>query len=153
MTDLNLDPSGDLAEIRRLIERYAGYADARKADEVAELFVEDGELVVWLEPRTPEPSVRRGRPAIAEAIGFLERFRHTQHVIANSVIEVAVDAATARGMTQCTAHHLTVDGADATDWTVYLRYSDDFARIDGRWLIARRELRVMWTTTTPVEIA
>jgi len=143
----------DRNDIRQLIERYAGYADARKADDLAELFADDGELVVWLEPTTEEPSVRRGRPAIAEAIGFLSRFHHTQHLIANSIIEVGPNTETGHAETQCTAHHLTVDGADATDWTVYLRYSDDFARIDGRWLIARRELRVMWTTTTPVEIA
>ena len=143
----------DRAEIRRLVESYAGYADARKADELAGLFAEDGELVVWLEPTTQEPSVRRGRPAIAEAIRFLNRFRHTQHLIANSVIEIDPSAATAHAETQCTAHHLTVDGADASDWTVYLRYSDDFARIDERWYFARRELRVMWTTTTAVETA
>jgi uncharacterized protein (TIGR02246 family) len=140
----------DRAEIRRLIECYAGYADARKAEAVAELFTDDGELVVWIEPTTQEPSVRRGRAAIAEAIGFLNRFRHTQHLIANSVIDVAADGATGHADTQCTAHHLSADETDATDWTVYLRYSDDFARVDGQWLIARRELRTMWTTTTSV---
>lgn len=140
----------DRAEIRQLIERYAGYADARSAGKVADLFAADGELVVWLDPNVEQPSMRRGRPAIAEAIGFLDRFHHTQHLIASSVIDVEPDAAAAHAETQCTAHHLTVEGAEASDWTVYLRYSDDFARIDGTWLIARRELRTMWTTTTPV---
>ncbi len=140
----------DHAAIRQLIETYAGYADARKADELADLFAEDGELVVWLEPTTQEPSVRRGRSAIAEAIRFLNRFRHTQHVIANSVIEVSSDADTAHAESHCTAHHISGDGADTTDWTVYLRYSDDFVRVDRQWLITRRELRTMWTTTTPV---
>lgn len=139
----------DRAEIRRLIESYAGYADARKADELAALFADDGELVVWLDPANQEPSIRRGRPAIAEAIRFLDRYRHTQHLIANCVIDTSTDA-TAHAETHCTAHHISGDGADATDWTVYLRYSDDFVRGDGQWVIARRELRTMWTTTTPV---
>jgi ketosteroid isomerase-like protein len=140
----------DRTEIRRLIESYAGYADARQPDELAALFAEDGELLVWLDPAVEEPSVRQGRAAIAEAIRFLSRFRHTQHVIANSVIDLGPDATTARAETHCTAHHLSGEGAEATDWTVYLRYSDDFTRAGGQWLIARRELRTMWTTTTSV---
>jgi len=138
------------ADIRALIEAYASFADARNAEAVSKLFADDGELLVWLEPTAPEPSVRRGRSAIAEAIGFLDRFHHTQHVIASSVIDIDPDAATGHAETECTAHHLSGDGADRTDWTVYLRYSDDFTRIDGQWLFARRELRAKWSTTTPV---
>lgn len=138
----------DRAEIRDLIERYAGYADARRPDDLAELFTEDGVLVVRLDPNVEEPTVRQGRAAIAEAIRFLDRYRHTQHLIASSIIDVEGDAAHAES--QCTAHHINGEGAQTSDWTVHLRYSDDFVRVDGRWLIARRELRTMWMTTSVV---
>jgi hypothetical protein len=139
----------DEVAIRLLIERYANGADLRQPEKVAALFTDDGVMEVWLEPGSDASIVRAGREEITTAIGFLERYRFTQHVIGNCAIEVAGD--TAHGETNCTAHHVTGSGADASDRTIYLRYSDDFARVGGQWLIGRRELRAQWITTTPVE--
>lgn len=141
--------STDSAEIRDVIERYAAGADLRDPASVAALFTEDGVMEVWLEPGSGSSIVRSGRAEIAESIGFLDRYRHTQHVIGNCVIEVTGDKA--HGETHCTAHHVTGSGADGSDRTLYIRYSDDFVRVDGGWRIARRELRTQWITTTAVE--
>jgi uncharacterized protein (TIGR02246 family) len=141
--------SDDEAQIRRVIERYAAGADLRDPESVAALFTPDGVMEVWLEPGSETSIVRSGRAEITQAIGFLDRYRYTQHVISNSRIDLFDD--TAHGETHCTAHHITGSGAEGSDRTIYLRYSDDFVRIDGQWLLRRRELRAQWITTTPVE--
>lgn len=139
----------DEVAIRLVIERYANGADLRQAEKVAALFTEDGVMEVWLEPGSDFSTVRSGRDELTEAIGFLDRYRFTQHVIGNCAIDV--DGDTAHGETHCTAHHITGSGDEASDRTIYLRYSDDFTQVDGRWLIRRRELRAQWIATTPVE--
>jgi uncharacterized protein (TIGR02246 family) len=139
----------DELAIRRVIERYAAGADLRDPESVAALFTPDGVMEVWLEPGSDASTVRSGREEITQAIGFLDRYRFTQHVIGNARIDVSGD--TAHGETHCTAHHITGSGAEASDRTIYLRYSDDFVRLDGEWLIRHRELRAQWITTTPVE--
>lgn len=135
--------------IREVIERYANGADLRQPEKVAALFTADGVMEVWLEPDSRASTVRNGRDEITTAIGFLDRYRYTQHVLSNSVVDVTGD--TAHGETHCTAHHVIGSGADASDRTIYLRYSDDFVRVDGQWLIKRRELRAQWITTNGVE--
>jgi uncharacterized protein (TIGR02246 family) len=149
---VTLDPSGDLGEIRQLVERYAGAVDGGDHETAAELFTEDGEFDMWLDPTSPDPtSRRRGRDEIVAALGLLSRFVATQHVIASSVVDVDGDRAV--GATQCTAHHIERDGDTLTDRVLHIAYAEQLARVDGRWRFARRELRVRWTSVLPVESA
>ncbi|MBV9870281.1 MAG: nuclear transport factor 2 family protein [Frankiaceae bacterium] len=149
---VSLDPWGDQWEIRQLIERYANGADRADGEAVAELFADDAELVVWLDPRDAKPtSTRRGPAEIATAISWMERYHATQHVISNSVVDI--DGDTARGDTRCTAHHVQDQDNDQgpEDRILFIRYSDDFVRVDGSWRFSRRELRVQWISTRRVE--
>jgi uncharacterized protein (TIGR02246 family) len=147
---MSLDPSGDGWEIRQLIERYANGADRADGEAVASLFAEDGELVIWLDPQNAQPtSTRKGHADIAEAIGRLDEYRATQHVISNSAVDIGGDRAT--GDTRCTAHHVRDQDHGPQDHILFIRYVDEFVRIEGRWRIARRELRVQWVSTRHVE--
>lgn len=149
---LTLDPSGDLWEIRQLVERYAGAVDRRDPAAAADLFAPDAEFDMWLDPTTSDPTARRrGHEEILASIKLLDRFVATQHVIASSVIDVAGD--TASGLTQCTAHHIEATGEGSIDRVLYLTYVEQLVRVEGRWRFARRELRVRWTSVLPVESA
>jgi ketosteroid isomerase-like protein len=142
----------DQWELRHLVERYANAADRADGTAAAQLFTEDAELVVWLDPANAEPtSQRRGREEIAAAISWISKYPHTHHSIGNSAATILADRAT--GETRCEAHHLIGEAPDLRDQTLYIRYLDEFARVDGRWLISRRELHVNWVSITPVESA
>jgi uncharacterized protein (TIGR02246 family) len=145
---MSFDPSGDAWEIRELVERYASAADRADGEAVATLFTTDGQLVVHLVPGSDESSTRRGHDEITTAISWMSRYAATQHVIANSVIDVDGDAAT--GRTQCTAHHVETSGGESTDTVLYITYDDRFTRVDDKWRIERRELRVRWTEVRQV---
>jgi ketosteroid isomerase-like protein len=144
--------SDDRWAIRQLVERYAALTDRGDGDAVAALFTDDGELVLWLDPKKDEPTSQRvGRAEIAGAIDRIGNFHATHHSIANS--DVDVDGDRAHGETRCDAHHLIGEPEELRDYTMFIRYVDDFTRIDGRWMFGRRELRVQWTSSTPVEDA
>jgi ketosteroid isomerase-like protein len=148
----SLDPSGDLAEIRQLVERYAGAVDRADHSAATELFTEDGEFDMWLDPTDPKPTAtRRGHAEIAASLALLDQFVATQHVIANSVIDVRGDSAD--GWTQCMAHHLARTEQGFTDQVLFINYVERLARVEGMWRFSRRELRVRWTSVLPVESA
>jgi uncharacterized protein (TIGR02246 family) len=114
--------------IRDVIARYNLYGDSGRFDEMLALFVDDATLIV-------DGASYDGRAAIRGmfemAVGPApERIRHHTSTL---VIDVDGDSATAR----CYFQVLTSQGLD--HWG---RYRDQLARIDGRWLFARREVRV-----------
>jgi ketosteroid isomerase-like protein len=145
----SLDPSGDQWEIRQLVERYAAAADRGDGAGVAELFTDDGELEVWMDPTRSEPTGRRrGQAEITEAVNRIGDYVATHHTIASSVVTVSGDRAD--GQTRCVGHH--VEGPpDVRDRVLYIRYDEQFARVDGRWRFTKREVHVQWVSIQPVE--
>jgi ketosteroid isomerase-like protein len=146
----NLDPLGDQWEIRQVIERYASAVDRGDGETAAALFTEDAEFEIWLDPTQDQPtSTRRGPAEITAAINGLRGNYLTQHVIANSVVDV--DENRASGVTQCTAHHVKLGDAEPRDEVMHLMYDEKLARVDGHWRFSRRVLRARWTAVHPVE--
>jgi uncharacterized protein (TIGR02246 family) len=147
-----LDPAGDQREIRQLVERYAAAVDSGDGDSAAELFAPDGVFEIWLDPASSEPtSTRHGPGEIAPAINGLRGNYLTQHVIANSVVDIDPEGERGSGHTQCTAHHVKLDDPDRRDEVMHLVYDEQVARIEGRWRFTRRVLRVRWTEIHAVE--
>jgi ketosteroid isomerase-like protein len=146
----SLDDLAAQWEIRGVVERYANAVDRGDAAAAAALFTEAGELELWLDPTRDEPTATRcGREEISAAIEGLRAFHSTQHVIASSVIEIDGDAAS--GETRCTAHHVRTGDGKPHDEVLYITYVERLVHLDGRWRLARRELRVQWTSTQTVE--
>jgi ketosteroid isomerase-like protein len=145
----SLDPSGDQWEIRQLVERYAAAADRADGAGVAELFTEDGELALWMDPIRDEPTgLRRGRAEITAAVDGIGSYLATHHTIASSV--ATVDGDRAEGQTRCVGHH--IEGPpNVRDRVLYLKYDEQLARVDGRWRFTRREVHVQWVSIQSVE--
>ena len=137
-------------ELHELVERYAQAADRGDSAGVAELFVADGVLATWLNPTdAASTGEHQGRAAIATAIDGLSRYAATQHTISSH--SSVVDGVRASGETLCTAHHVEDTGRKRQDRVLYIRYLDTFERTSGPWLFSRREVRVQWTSTLPVD--
>jgi ketosteroid isomerase-like protein len=146
----SLDPSGDQWEIRELVERYAQAADQTDGTALAALFTDDGVLESWLDPTRDEPTAtHRGHEEIARAINRLTIYRATHHTIASSV--ASIDGDRAQGETRCVAHHVESDDAGVRDRVLYIRYVEQFIRVDARWRFTRREVRVQWVSIQPVD--
>jgi hypothetical protein len=134
---------------RQLIEQYAAAADRADGAGLAALFTETGELEVWMDPTRNEPTgLRRGHGEITEAVNGIASYLATHHTIASSI--VTIDGERAEGQTRCVGHH--IEGPpDIRDRVLYLRYDEQFARVDGQWRFTRREVHVQWVSIQPVD--
>jgi hypothetical protein len=74
----------------------------------------------------------------------LRRYDRTIHLVTTQRIDLHGD--TASGIVYCTAHHLYRDHHQNgrfpfdLDHAFLIRYEDEYARIDGRWLFTRRRI-------------
>jgi uncharacterized protein (TIGR02246 family) len=118
---------------------YARAVDRRDPAILAQIFTEDGQFV-WGE------MVVNGREEIARVATETAKklFSQTMHYMVNHLAELDGDTGTAE--TYCQAQHISHDAALPMHQTWFIRYVDDLARVDGRWLIKRRELLVEFNT-------
>jgi len=137
-------------EVHELVERYAQAVDRHDGAAVAELFTDDGVLATWMEPDTSKSTGdHNGRAAIAKAVDGLSRYEATHHTISSHTANL--EGVHASGETMCTAHHVIASGKTKQDRVLYIRYVDTFVRTSGPWLFSRREVRVQWVSTLPVD--
>lgn len=110
----------DIEAIRNQLALYGHLADGPDSDAYGAIFTEDGELNVFGTPVTP-------RAAIVELHrANVEMDKGPGHVTVNSVVTVDGDTARVRSYMR-----------DAS-----MKYDDEWQRIDGTWLIRRREITV-----------
>jgi len=137
-------------ELHDLVERYAQAVDRADGAAVAALFAEDGVLALWTNAGSDEQTGEMVGPEQIATVGdSLRRYVATHHTISSHTS--VVDGMHANGETLCTAHHVEDLGGKRADRVLYLRYTDTFARTTEGWRFSRRELRVQWQSTLPVD--
>jgi hypothetical protein len=146
----------DEAALHALSVAYADAADRRDGTRFADLFLDDGVLVVPRYPDELQPVVTlAGTDALRRVSTGLMRFERTFHLVANTSFAVEGDRAT--GEVQCLAHHLVAEdpvpaaGPGLVDQVWFIRYRDDYARIGEGWRFARRVLHLQWVEERAVE--
>ena len=79
----------------------------------------------------------------------MPRLGITTHAVQNHLIAVEGEDR-AQGEVYVTAYHtLPADGGGWTDLIHGMRYLDHYAKVDGRWLFARRTVAVDWKQMGP----
>jgi hypothetical protein len=136
--------AADRLAIRELVEAYAYCADRRDAEGQMSLFTPDTHFVVYMDAKSPTPSQElHSREALAPVFADLNKYHATMHFVGQStILSIANNRAT--GQAYCLAHHLTVDRDQRRLMIAALRYLDTFAKVDGVWLFAERQLYVDW---------
>lgn len=141
----------DQDALAHLAAEYARCVDRKDPEGVAACYAPDGMLRVV--DRLAGDKIRgelTGREQIARTISGLP-YKSTFHIIGQQ--QTAVDGDSATGETCCVAHHLTVpdDGGPTTDLVMYIRYQDQFTRLEEGWRFAVRVLNIEWTENRAVE--
>ena len=132
----------DRAEIEDLMARYLFAIDYSDWDAYVATFAEDGELEFASGKSKGREAIRAAVTRFAEGIG---RFYHTEdgkpailrHVILQSAIRVEGERAWGRSLWLEMANH---GPGDTMKMGTYGIYEDEFAKVDGHWLIARRNV-------------
>jgi hypothetical protein len=143
---LSAAEAGDRLAIRELFDAYAHCADRRDAEGQKALFTKDTRFAVYMAGEgTDATYVLDGREALTPVFADLNRYDVTTHFNGQSTVVLDGDRATGESYTF--AHHLYHDGDDRKIMIAALRYLDTFARIDGRWYFAERNLMLDWSET------
>tara|TARA_A100001391_G_scaffold130111_3_gene89415 strand:- start:20621 stop:21238 length:618 start_codon:yes stop_codon:yes gene_type:complete len=138
----NSNYGNDRAEIEDLMARYLFAIDYFDWDAYVSVFAEDAELEY-------ASGITRGREAIRESVvNFshnIGRYYHTEdgemarlrHVVLQKAIRIVGDRAWGRTLWVEMANN---GPGDTMKMGTYGVYEDEFRRIDGRWLIQRRNV-------------
>jgi SnoaL-like domain len=130
--------------IRELVEAYAHCADRRDAKGQIALFTPDTHFVVYMNAKDPKPSQELySREALAPVFADLNQYAATMHFLGQTtILTLTRDRGAAE--TYCMPHHLTNRDGKRNLMIAALRYTDQFAKIDGAWLFSERRLYVDW---------
>jgi SnoaL-like protein len=141
--------AADRLAIRELFDAYAHCADRRDAEGQKALFATDTRFVVYMDGEGSEPTyVLEGREALTPVFADLNRYEVTTHFNGQSVVTLDGDRATGESYT--IAHHIFSEDGVRKIMIASLRYLDVFARVEGRWYFAERELILDWSETRPL---
>ena len=138
--------TADRLAIRTLFDAYAHCADRRDAEGQKALFTADTRFAVYMEGEGSEPSyVLEGREALTPVFADLNRYEVTTHFNGQSTVVLDEDRATGESYT--IAHHVFTEDGVRKMMVASLRYLDVFAKVDGRWYFAERDLILDWSET------
>jgi hypothetical protein len=138
--------AADRLAIRELLDAFARCADTRDAEGQKALFTEDTHFVVFMNgPGTDPTSELRGREALSPVFADLNRYEATMHF--NGQSTVILDGNQGTGDSYTIAHHVYTEDGTRKMMVAWLRYLDIFARIDGTWYFAERQLVLKWSET------
>lgn len=136
----------DRLALRGLVDEYALAVDARDAALLVQLFTDDGEIAGYQNDDTEPGMLHVGRDSLMTVFdGLLDGFAATLHVMGNHTCSIDRDRAT--GVVYALTHHLGAEADERghlTDELRLIRYDDHYRRVDGRWLFARRAVRLQW---------
>jgi hypothetical protein len=149
-TELSPAESADRLALRELFDAYAHCADRRDADGQMALFTDDCRFAVYMDgPGTAASYVLEGRAALSPVFADLNQYEATMHFNGQSTVSIDGDRATGESYT--IAHHLFQQDGVRTMMVAWLRYLDIFAKLDGAWYFAERELILDWNETRALD--
>jgi ketosteroid isomerase-like protein len=145
-SSLSEQDAADRLALRELVDAYAHCADRRDAAGQMALFTEDTHFVVYMDPKSAEPSQDlRGRESLAPVFDALNAYDATTHF--NGQNTAVLDGDRATGEAYCLAHHVSTAAGQRTLMIASIRYLDTYAKQHGSWYFAERKLMVDWTET------
>ena len=148
-TELSPVEEADRLAIRELFDAYAHCADTRDAKGQQALFTADTRFAVYLGGEGTEASyVIEGRDGLTPVFEDLRQYDVTTHFNGQSTVTLDGDRAT--GLSYTIAHHLFTADGKRMIMIASLRYRDTFAKMDGAWLFAERDLLLDWSETRPL---
>ena len=124
-------------ELRALLQRYARAADERDLGALAAVFA-PGAVI----------DGARGTQTVDDwlaAMAAPRAFPVSMHVLGEPLITLDEDAGTAELDTYAVVYQIGDTGAGQSDLTLGIRYADAAVREDGRWVIAHRRARTVWS--------
>lgn len=132
-------------ELKELVDRFSTLSDTKSVQEQVLLFTEDALLETY---RNGEKNSEiKGRDNIAERFtSFLNQFSTVYHQSGQQIITELTET-TAKGTAYCLVVLVRENGGKTETLTQGVTYTDEFVKIDGKWMFAKRASNFAWATT------
>jgi hypothetical protein len=144
-----------IRELHDLVSEFSILADDRDARGQGLLFTEDAvlEFQMGIDGEVHEIP---GRAAIVDAfestVGAKSTAKAVYHANGQQKVEVSADLSKATGTAYCMATLVNDENGKDVITTNYVRYADEYVKLDGRWYIKRRRTCFLISEKRPYNI-
>lgn len=127
--------------LRELVDTFSILADKKDIKEQVKLFTEDANVTSLLNGKVT--SNFNGREEIGNAFElFISSFENVYHLNGQHVVSIDGDKAT--GKLYCLVDLISVQDGKRMKNSSGVSYEDEYAYVDGKWLIAKRTSDFIW---------
>jgi len=134
------------AALRRLVDTFSNLADVKDTHAQTFLFTENSVVETLRNGEVVSGLV--GREQLGAAFGrFLSNFKTVYHI--NGQHTVTIDGNMASGTLYCLTVLITPDDLKTT---IGVRYYDEYLKVNGQWLIAKRTSHFEWQDVTRLSL-
>lgn len=132
----------DKMALKELVDVFSNLADVKDVEAQALLFTEDATVDSYRDGKLL--SSLKGRKELGEQFGsFLALFETVYHINGQQTVTINGDRAV--GTSYCQVVLIGNEDGKKMMNMQGVRYNDEYARVDGKWLIAKRTSYFMWT--------
>lgn len=146
--DSGMSELRDRMELKELVDVFSVLADKKNVETQVLLFTEDATVDSY-RGDTLVSSIK-GRENLAQGFGaFLALFDTVYHINGQQTVRIDGDRAT--GTAYCQVVLIGMQDGRRMMTTQGVTYDDEYVRLDGKWLIAKRTSHFVWTDAHEVE--
>lgn len=141
-TTMNVQEIADRIALKDLVDTFSNLADTKEIDKQVQLFTEDAEVTSYQGDK--QTSHLKGRKELGERFkAFLDQFTTVYHINGQQTVKIDGDKAT--GIAYAQVVLVSEKNGKRTMLTQGVRYSDEYERQDGKWLISKRISHFEWS--------
>ena len=136
-------------ELKELVDTFSILADTKEVDLQLQLFKEDAEVSSSVKGKAG--NTYQGRQEIDQAFSnYLNLFHTVYHINGQQTVTFTYGSH-ATGIAYCQVVLIRDENGKEIQLTQGVRYHDSYEKVDGTWLIAKRESNFMWARTDSIE--
>ena len=125
-------------ELKELVDTFSNLADVKDAKSQGELFLPDGKLEFQIGFDGEIQNIVGREALVAAFSSTIEPCKAVYHINGQHNVTLNEDMTEAEGTAYCQATLVNEEDGKDVMTTNYVRYSDVYAKVDGKWYIKRR---------------
>ncbi|PMR92904.1 nuclear transport factor 2 family protein [Streptococcus intermedius] len=146
---MNTNELTNRLELKELVDTFSILADTKDVAQQVLLFKEDA--VVTSHRNEKIGNTYQGRQEIGQAFSnYLNLFHIVYHINGQQTLTFTDDTH-ATGIAYCQVVLIRDEEGKEIQLTQGVRYHDSYEKVDGKWLIVKRESNFMWPRTDTIE--
>ena len=146
---MNTNELTNRLELKELVDTFSILADTKDMAQQILLFKEDA--LVTSRIADQQGNSYQGRQEIGQAFtNYLNLFHTVYHINGQQTVTFTDDTH-ATGIAYCQVVLIRDEEGKVIQLMQGVRYHDSYEKVDGKWLIAKRESNFMWSRTDTIE--